>query len=97
MTDTFDELCVKLTQSVEERINFLRVEAYEIIAFLAMDSEHIVKPGIPPHIPVAYGLKGPSLSKKTFQNMRNDIGMNYTPEILQSCVNFMTDNSMTLL
>ena len=36
MTDTFDELCVKLTQSVEERINFLRVEASEIIAFLAM-------------------------------------------------------------
>ena len=31
MTDTFDELCVKLTQSVEEGINFLRVEASEII------------------------------------------------------------------
>ena len=73
MTDTFDELCVKLTQSVEEGINFLRVEASEIIAFLATDSECIVKPGIPLHIPIAYGLKGPSLSNKTFQNMRNDI------------------------
>ena len=73
MTDTFDELCVKLTQSVEEGINFLRVEASEIIAFLAMDSECIVKPGIPPHIPIAYSLKGPSLSNKTFRNMRNDI------------------------
>ena len=49
MTDTFDELCVKLTQSVEEGINFLRVEASEIIAFLATDNERIVKPGIPPH------------------------------------------------
>ena len=55
MTDTFDELCVKLTQSVEEGINFLRVEASEIIAFLATDSECIVKPGIPPHIPIVYG------------------------------------------
>ena len=73
MTDTFDELCVKLTQSVEEGINFLRVEASEIIAFLATDSERIVKPGIPPHIPIAYGLKGPSLSNKIFRNMRNDI------------------------
>ena len=73
MTDTFNQLCVKLTQSVEEGINFLRVEASEIIAFLAMDSERIVKPGIPPHIPIAYGLKGPSLSNKTFRNMRNDI------------------------
>ena len=70
MTDTFDELCVKLTQSVEEGIYFLRVEASEIIAFLAMDNERIVKPGIPLHIPIAYGLKGPSLSNKTFQNMR---------------------------
>ena len=35
-----------------------------------MDSERIVKP---PHIPIAYGLKGPSLSNKTFRNMRNDI------------------------
>ena len=73
MTDTFDELCVKLTQSVEEGINFMRVEASEIIAFLATDSEWIVKLGIPPHIPIAYGLKGPSLSNKIFQNMKNDI------------------------
>ena len=73
MTDTFDELCVKLTQSVEEGINFLRVEASEIIVFLATDSECIVKPGIPLHIPIAYGLKGPSLSNKTFWNMRNNI------------------------
>ena len=73
MTDTSNELCVKLTQSVEEGINFLRVEASEIIAFLATDSECIVKPGIPPHIPIAYGLKGPSLSNKIFRNMRNDI------------------------
>ena len=73
MLSVVDELCVKLTQPVEERINFLRVEASEIIAFLATDSERIVKPGIPPHIPVAYGLKGPSLSNKTFRNMRNDI------------------------
>ena len=73
MTDTFDESCVKLTQSVEEGINFLRVEASEIIAFLATDSEWIVKPGIPPHIPIAYGLKGSSLSNKIFRNMQNDI------------------------
>ena len=40
---------------------------------MATDSERIVKPGIPPCIPIAYGLRGPSLSNKLFRNMRNDI------------------------
>ena len=58
---------------VDEACNFLRVEASEILAFLATDYNIVTKPGIPPHIPLVYGMRGPSLPMKTMQSMVNDI------------------------
>ena len=40
---------------------------------MATDSDGILKPGIPPHIPVAYGLRGHSMSNDIVRNIRNDI------------------------
>ena len=54
-------------------INFMRVEACEILAFIITDSERICKPGIPPHLPIAYGLQGHSLPMKIMLRMLNDI------------------------
>ena len=73
LNDTLEETCVHIADLVDEAYNFLHVEASEIIAFLATDSDRIIKPGIPPHIPLAYGLRGPSLSMKTMHSMVNDI------------------------
>ena len=70
---TFEETCVNLADLVDEGYNILRVEASEITAFLAIDCDHIIQPGIIPHIPLAYGLRGPSLSMKTMHAMVNDI------------------------
>ena len=65
LDNTLEETCVNIAGLVDEAYNFLRVEASEIIAFLATDCDRIIKPGILPHIPLAYGMRGPSLSMKT--------------------------------
>ena len=59
LDNDFQETSVHL---VEEGFNFLRVEASEIVTFVATDSDRILKPGIHPHIPIAYGLRGHSMS-----------------------------------
>ena len=69
----YQETCAEIAEKIEHGINFLRVEASEILAFVVTDSERINKPGIPPHLPVAYGLKGHSLPMKTMLEMLNDI------------------------
>ena len=43
------------------------------MAFVAADSDRVSKPGIPSHIPIAYGMQGPSLQMSTMRNMVNDI------------------------
>ena len=58
---------------IEEGYNFLRVEASEILAFMATNSDRILQPGIPPHLPIAYGMRGHSLPMKIMRNMVNDI------------------------
>ena len=73
LNNSLEESCIHIADIVDEAYNFLRVEASEIIAFLATDCDRIIKPGIPPHIPLAYGMRGPSLSNKTMQSMVNDI------------------------
>ena len=73
LDNDFQETSVHLADLVEEGFNFLRVEASEIVAFVATDSDRILKPGIPPHIPIAYGLRGHSMSNDIVCNMRNDI------------------------
>ena len=69
----YQETCAEIAEKIEHGINFLRVEASEILAFVVTDSERINRPGIPPHLPVAYGLKGHSLPMKTMLEMLNDI------------------------
>ena len=70
---SFQDTCFEMSEIIEEGVNFLRVEASEIIVFVATDSDRICKPGIPPHLPIAYGLRGHSLNIKVMRNMVNDI------------------------
>ena len=58
---------------IEEGFKFLHVEALEIIAFVATDCDRMVKPGIPPHIPIAYGLHGNSMPMSIMRDMVDDI------------------------
>ena len=71
--DEFTKLAYELAQHVETGMNFLHVEALEILAFVATDSERNYSVGIPPHLPIAYGLKGNSLPMSVMHNIINDI------------------------
>ena len=71
--EDFIDICYEISELIEEGYNYLRVEASEILAFVATNSDRIIEPGIPPHLPVAYGMRGHSLSMKTMRNMVNDI------------------------
>ena len=76
--DLLKELNVKtvvknLKEICCEGIQHCRNEATDIIAFVVADSTRIHRPGIPPHIPIAYGMRGPSLSTVTVRKMISDI------------------------
>ena len=71
--DKFTKLAYELAQHVEGGMNFLHVEASEILAFVVMDSERSYSVGIPPHLPIAYGLKGNSLPVSVMCYIINDI------------------------
>ena len=71
--DEFTKLAYELAQHVETGMNFLCVEASEILAFVAMHSEKSYSVGIPSHLPIAYGLKGNSLPMSVMRNIINDI------------------------
>ena len=71
--DTFNSLTYEIAGHVENGINFLRVEASEILAFVATDCERIYSSSIPPHLPIAYGLKGNSLPMSVMCEIINDI------------------------
>ena len=66
-------MAVGISDVITEGFNFLRVEASEIIAFVATDSDRVAKPGILPHLPIAYGLRGSSMPMKIMRNMIDDI------------------------
>ena len=70
LDEKFIDLAMKMSEIVEEGFNFLHVEASEI---LITDSDRVAKPGIPPHIPIAYGLHGSAMSMETMQNMIKDL------------------------
>ena len=70
---TFQEICYQLSDLIEEGYNFVRVEASETLAFVATNSDRIIQPGILPHLPIAYGMRGHSLPMKIMRNMVNDI------------------------
>ena len=71
--EDLNDLCYELAQHVESGINFLRVEALEIFAFVATDCDRIFNPAVPPHLPIAYGMKGTSLPMRVMRNMISDI------------------------
>ena len=73
LDNDFQETSLQVADLVEEDFNFLQAEAAEILAFVATDSDRILKLGIPPHIPIAYGLRGHSMSNEIVRNIRNDI------------------------
>ena len=73
LDNDYQETSLQLADLVEEGFNFLCVEVAEILAFVATNSDRILKPGIPPHIPIAYGLRGHSMSNDIVRNIRNDI------------------------
>ena len=58
---------------LKDAYHIVREEASEIIAFVAADSTRVPEPGIPRHIPVAYGLKGHSLPMQMMRPMINDV------------------------
>ena len=53
--------------------HIVREEAAEIIAFVVSDSTRVPQPGVPHHIPIAYGLKGHSLPMDIMRAMVNDV------------------------
>ena len=69
----FQALCCDAADIIEEGYNFLCVEASEILAFVTTNSSRVIQPGIPPHLPIVYGLRGNSLSMETMCNMVNDM------------------------
>ena len=73
LEDDFEVLSIDISEHIHEAFNLLRVEASEILAFVATNCDRIIKDGIPPHLPVAYGLKGSSLSMQTMRNMVFDV------------------------
>ena len=56
-----------------EGIDYLRNEATDIVAFVVVDSQCLHRPGIPPHIPIAYAMRGPSFTTDTLRKMLNDV------------------------
>ena len=70
--DSLNEISVRISDVIKEGFNFLTVEASEIFAFVATDADRVLKPGIPPHIPIAYGLRDSSMSAEIMRNMIND-------------------------
>ena len=69
----FEEISVRICDAIREGFNFLCVEVSEIIAFVATDVDRVIKPGLPPHIPIAYGLRGSSMPLDVMRNMINDL------------------------
>ena len=89
---------------LKDAYHIVREEASEIIAFVAADSTRVPEPGIPRHIPVAYGLKGHSLPMEIMRPMINDVrdeckakNINVFCEILNgqflNLVRYSSDNS----
>ena len=58
---------------LKEAYYIVREEAFKILAFIATDSTRVPEPGIPCHIPIAYGLKGYSLPKTIMHHLINDV------------------------
>ena len=73
LEEEFELLASELSTVIEEGFNHLRVEASEILAFVATNPHRIQIKGIPPHLPIAYGLRGASMSTETMRSMISHI------------------------
>ena len=71
--DIINLVYLRATKVIRSANQILRQEASEIIAFVASDSKRLPHPGLPQHIPIAYGLKGHSLPMSTMREMVNDV------------------------
>ena len=69
MHTALDKACTLMKDS----FHIMRAEASEIIAFMASDSIRVPDSNLPPHIPVAYRLKGYSLPMTTMHKMISDV------------------------
>ena len=73
MKEMFHEICDLAIEAIKDSHQILHEEANEILAFLAADSEWKLIPGVPCHLPLAYALKGSSLSIEVMHKLVNDI------------------------
>ena len=64
---------VNTIKLLKEAYHIFKEEATEILAFVAADSTRVPEPGIPHHIPIAYGLKGYSLPMTIMHHLINDV------------------------
>ena len=64
---------VNTLKLLKEAYHIVREEAAKILAFVAADSTRVPEPGIPCHIPIAYGLKGYSLPMTIMRHLINDV------------------------
>jgi len=64
---------LKALTLLHDAYHIVREEAAEIIAFVISDSTRIPQPGLPSHIPIAYGLKGHSLPMEIMRRMVDDV------------------------
>ena len=69
LEEEFELLASELSTVIEEGFSHLRVEASEILAFVATNPHRIQIKGIPPHLPIAYGLRGASMSTETMRSI----------------------------
>ena len=67
-----DAACV-----MEDAHHILHEEAAEILAFLAVNSSRISTKGTPCHLPIAYGLKGHTLTMSVMRKMIEDVRNQY--------------------
>ena len=62
-------ICSNSMTLVDESFQLLRDKASEILAFIATDLDRKFSTTIPPHMPVAYAMKGRSLSITTMRKL----------------------------
>ena len=71
--DMIHLIYVKALKLLKEAYHIIREEAAKILAFVAADSSRVPEPGLPRHIPIAYGLKGHSLPMTIMRRLIGDV------------------------
>ena len=64
---------LKAIHLLHDAYHIVREEVAEIIAFVVSDSTRVPQPGVPRHIPIAYGLRGHSLPMSIMRGMVKDV------------------------